>query len=73
MIPNMQKRNIIIFGIIGGLIGFAIHLLRDHYLPGVTLFSMDYHALNGTVFTFIGIEIGIIVGAKASKESRGQN
>ena len=55
----MKKSRLIIFIIIGGILGFSIHLVW-HLSAGINLFSAGPHVISGVVFTLIGMIIGII-------------
>lgn len=56
----MKKSKIIIFAIFGGMLGFTFHLTW-HSFTGVDLFSIGPHAIQGTVYTLIGIIIGVLL------------
>ena len=54
------KLKIIIFVVFGGILGFAFHLTW-HSFTGIDLFSIGPHAIQGTVYTLIGIIIGALL------------
>lgn len=54
-------KRISIFGILGGFLGFAVHLILDH-TSGVSVFSIGPHAIQGTLFSVLGIVVGVLIG-----------
>ena len=56
----MKKSRIIIFAIIGGVVGLSVHLLW-HSLLSIELFTAGPHVTTGTIFTVVGIIIGAIL------------
>lgn len=55
----LMKKTRIIFALIGGLIGLFIHYNITHVPTGVSLLSIGPHAIEGTIFTLIGMIIGM--------------
>lgn len=55
----MKKLRIIFFATTGGLIGLSIHLLWHLFLR-IELSSAGPHTINGTIFTLVGIIVGVI-------------
>lgn len=57
----MKNSRLILFGILGGLIGFIIHYSKTHAPTGESVLHIGPHAIEGTIFTLIGIVIGIAI------------
>lgn len=57
-----KKTKIGVLGIAGGLIGFGVHL-KVHFTTGISVFSIGPHAIEGILYTSIGILAGLILGA----------
>lgn len=55
----MKKSRLIIFIIIGGILGFSAHLVW-HLSTGVNLFSLASHVIQGVILALVGMIIGII-------------
>lgn len=61
-----MKRNIF-FGIVGGLIGFGIHLIL-HRAADIELFVFGPHIIQGATFSIIGILLGVLVAKRFSSK-----
>lgn len=60
---KVRKRTKIgVLGIAGGLAGFGVHLSL-HFSTGISVFSVGPHAIEGILYTSIGILAGLILGA----------
>ena len=49
-----------LFAVIGVVIGFMFHL-NCHFKYNVQLFSFSPHVISGTLYTIIGIMIGLFI------------
>lgn len=54
------------FAIIGGAVGFGFHLVW-HYSTGTELFTFAPHNIQGTLFTIIGVIVGILISYSLRK------
>lgn len=62
----MKILRTVFYVIIGGALGFGIHVIR-HSLSGVDLFSSGPHVIKGALFTLAGMIIGGIIHLVISK------
>lgn len=63
----MKRARIIIFPLVGGVIGFGVHLVW-HFLMGLELFYFGSHVVSGVVYTLTGMVLGIILYLAVSKK-----
>lgn len=54
----MKFKLIFLFALIGGILGLTSHLIW-HFRFNIELFNFGPHAITGTLYTIIGIIIGI--------------
>lgn len=66
----MSLLTVYILVFLGGLIGFGIHYSRMHYATGISVFSIGGHAMEGTLFTLVGILIGVSIHYMLTKKPK---
>lgn len=64
-----QKKNLFIFAITGGIVGFIFHLVW-HFKLNISLFIFSSHILNGIFYTLIGIIIGVFMWYLINKNEK---
>lgn len=57
----MGYKSVLLFAVIGGVLGLVFHLIR-HFMLDIELLSFAPHNLWGVIYTVIGMIIGISVG-----------
>lgn len=62
----MKKAKIVIYSIVGGGVGFGVHLVW-HYSMKVELFSFGSHVIDGVVYTLAGMVLGAVLYLVISK------
>lgn len=55
-----NNKSVFLFIVGGGVIGFIFHLIW-HYTYNIQLFNFDSHIVQGTLYTLIGIVLGIFI------------
>lgn len=55
-----NKKSMFPFIYSGGVIGFISHLIW-HYIYGIELLRIDSHVVQGTLYTLMGIILGIFI------------
>lgn len=57
---RINYKSVFLFAAIGGIIGFLFHLIW-HFEYGVPLFTFAPHNVAGTLYTLIGMVIGVFI------------
>ena len=57
---NRKYKSKFLFAVVGGVIGLIFHL-SWHFKYNIQLFSFSPHVITGTLYTIIGIIIGLII------------
>ena len=55
-----KYKSAFLFAVIGGIIGFILHL-NWHFKYNAQLFSFSPHIITGTLYTIVGIIIGLFI------------
>ncbi len=56
----MKKTKKIIFPLVGGMLGFGIHLVW-HFFMGIELFYYGSHVVSGVIYTLLGTTVGAVI------------
>ena len=55
-----KYKSVFLFAVIGGIIGFSFHVIW-HCKSGIKLFNLAPHVVSGTVYTVIGVIVGVAI------------